>query len=193
MGVHPPPSPARANFTLITECTPESSGCNSVYSVSLLETVDGGHTMWVYARKWAGICAETGYPLKLPSPTKLARRGHFPPAARRAALPAWCFMYMSFLCCKPSLNGPWNLLSLLHKITNVPVVYMGAGVWIWMGVIHFSGRLKGWALKSRLFWAQIALATLVPITGPTPSKASRYGLLPHQNPYVPPHTNNRYC
>ncbi len=32
-GVHPPPLPARANFTLITECTPESSGCNSVYSV----------------------------------------------------------------------------------------------------------------------------------------------------------------
>jgi hypothetical protein len=27
------PHPARANFTLITECTPESSGCNSVYSV----------------------------------------------------------------------------------------------------------------------------------------------------------------
>jgi hypothetical protein len=34
-GVHPPPSPARANFTLITECTPESSGCNSVYSVEV--------------------------------------------------------------------------------------------------------------------------------------------------------------
>ncbi len=33
VGVHPPPSPARANFTLMTECTPESSGCNSVYSV----------------------------------------------------------------------------------------------------------------------------------------------------------------
>jgi hypothetical protein len=31
--VHPPPSPARTNFTLITACTPESSGCNSVYSV----------------------------------------------------------------------------------------------------------------------------------------------------------------
>jgi hypothetical protein len=31
--VHPPPSPDRANFTLITECTPESSGCYSVYSV----------------------------------------------------------------------------------------------------------------------------------------------------------------
>ncbi len=31
--MHPPPSPARANFTLMTECTPESSGCNSVYSV----------------------------------------------------------------------------------------------------------------------------------------------------------------
>jgi hypothetical protein len=32
VGVHPPPSPARTDFTLITECTPESSGCNSVYS-----------------------------------------------------------------------------------------------------------------------------------------------------------------
>jgi hypothetical protein len=29
-----PPSPARTDFTLITECTP-SSGCNSVYSVIL--------------------------------------------------------------------------------------------------------------------------------------------------------------
>ena len=35
VGVHSTPSPARANFTLITECTPESSGCNSVYSVGL--------------------------------------------------------------------------------------------------------------------------------------------------------------
>jgi hypothetical protein len=35
--VHPPPPPARANFTLMTECTQESSGCtcNSVYSVIL--------------------------------------------------------------------------------------------------------------------------------------------------------------
>ncbi len=28
----PPPSPARANFTLMTECTPESSGCYSVFT-----------------------------------------------------------------------------------------------------------------------------------------------------------------
>jgi hypothetical protein len=34
--VHPPPSKARANFTLMTECTPESSGCYSVYSVALI-------------------------------------------------------------------------------------------------------------------------------------------------------------
>jgi hypothetical protein len=33
VGVHPPPSPAWANFTLMTECTPESSRCYSVYSV----------------------------------------------------------------------------------------------------------------------------------------------------------------
>ena len=31
----PPPSPAWANFTLMIECTPESSRCYSVYSVSL--------------------------------------------------------------------------------------------------------------------------------------------------------------
>ncbi len=35
VGVHPPPSPARANYTLMTECTTESSGCYSVYSVTL--------------------------------------------------------------------------------------------------------------------------------------------------------------
>jgi hypothetical protein len=33
VGMHPPPSPAWANFTLIIECTPESSSCYSVYSV----------------------------------------------------------------------------------------------------------------------------------------------------------------
>ncbi len=31
--MHPPPSPARANFTLMTECTPESRRYYSVYSV----------------------------------------------------------------------------------------------------------------------------------------------------------------
>jgi hypothetical protein len=46
----------------------------------------------------------------------------------------------------------------------------------------------------------MALTTLVPISGPkkvsisgpTPSNASRYGLLPNPNPYVLPHINNRY-
>jgi hypothetical protein len=46
----------------------------------------------------------------------------------------------------------------------------------------------------------MALATLVPVSGPkkvsisepTPSKAPRYGLLPHPNQYIPPHINNRY-
>jgi hypothetical protein len=31
--VHPPPSPARANYTLMMECTPESDCCFSVCSV----------------------------------------------------------------------------------------------------------------------------------------------------------------
>jgi hypothetical protein len=36
-GRAPPPSPARANFTLMTECTPESSGYYSVYSVDEIQ------------------------------------------------------------------------------------------------------------------------------------------------------------
>ncbi len=43
----PPPSPARADFTLMTECTPESSGCYSVYSVA--------YTMWMTK------CGHTGF------------------------------------------------------------------------------------------------------------------------------------
>ncbi len=50
--MHPPPSPARANFTLMTKCTPESSGCNSVYlcircqSVSV--TIHTGNQLYSY-------------------------------------------------------------------------------------------------------------------------------------------------
>ncbi len=33
VGVHPLPPPGQANFTLMTECTPESSRYYSVYSV----------------------------------------------------------------------------------------------------------------------------------------------------------------
>ncbi len=35
VGRAPPPTPARAHFTLMNECTPESSRCYSVYSVPL--------------------------------------------------------------------------------------------------------------------------------------------------------------
>jgi hypothetical protein len=78
--------------------------------------------------------------------------------------------------------------------------YMGLDVWIWMGGNPFLRGKRGWALKSRLFWARMALGTLgaisgpkeVSISGPTPSDAPRYGLLPHPNPYVPPHVNKRY-
>ncbi len=40
-GRAPPPSPARANFTLMTECTPENSGCYSVLC-GVDRVVDGG-------------------------------------------------------------------------------------------------------------------------------------------------------
>ncbi len=38
------------------------------------------------------------------------------------------------------------------------------------GEILFSGGLKGWALKSKFFGAQMALATLIPISGPKKSQ-----------------------
>jgi hypothetical protein len=54
--VHPPPSSARANFTLITECTPESSGCNSVYSVvSANEYSCAHHVTWSPNKLWRSI------------------------------------------------------------------------------------------------------------------------------------------
>ncbi len=37
--VHPPPSPAQPNFTLMTECTPESGRYYSVYSVGTAKRV----------------------------------------------------------------------------------------------------------------------------------------------------------
>jgi hypothetical protein len=36
VGVHPPPSPAWANFTLMIEYTPESDCCYSVYFVNII-------------------------------------------------------------------------------------------------------------------------------------------------------------
>ncbi len=64
-----------------------------------------------------------------------------------------------------ALKSRVSLLSLVHKITNAPVVYMGLDIWIWMWGIHFSGRLKRWAL--------------VMDYGTPPSKSK-------------PHINNRY-
>jgi hypothetical protein len=43
--VQPPPSPARTDFTLITEYTPESSGCYSVYSVVRPQLTAQVHTL----------------------------------------------------------------------------------------------------------------------------------------------------
>ena len=71
--------------------------------------------------------------------------------------------------------------------------------------IRYSGHWKGWPWrggpwKSRLFWAQMALATLVPFKGPkksrflgpSPLKCPSLWIVPPQNHFVPPHINNRY-
>ncbi len=44
-----------------------------------------------------GKCARTGHPLKLPSPTKPARMGHFPTASQAGRLgPVFYVLYISF-------------------------------------------------------------------------------------------------
>ncbi len=46
-----------------------------------------------------GKCARMGHPLKLPSLTKLARLGHFPPASQAGRLASPVFYTISFLWC----------------------------------------------------------------------------------------------
>ncbi len=85
-----------------------------LYNVSVLKKI----------RKWGGggRCAQTGHPLKLPSPTKLARLSHFPPASQagQGALLAQCSMYMSFLWGSWSKNtdkwrgGGWHIIGWRH-------------------------------------------------------------------------------
>jgi hypothetical protein len=60
----------------------------STYDVSVRKKMGGG-----------GICAETGYPLKLPSPTNLAQLGYFPPASQagRLAGPVFYVYYFSLV------------------------------------------------------------------------------------------------
>jgi hypothetical protein len=61
---------------------------------------------------------------------------------------------------------------------------------MWAAYVHYFGHWKGWALKISIFWAQVALASLVSIW-PTPSNGPCNGCSPHQNHYIPHHINNR--
>jgi len=83
----------------------EHMGCRSMPGVRDL-TCDGRRSTYdVSVHKlnnvsFRGKCARMGQPLKLPSSTKLARPGHFPPARQegRLAGPVFYVQYMSFLC-----------------------------------------------------------------------------------------------
>jgi hypothetical protein len=52
--MHPPPSPGQANFTLMTECTPESRRYYSVYSVraTTAPLSNSQHTHRIGQRIW---------------------------------------------------------------------------------------------------------------------------------------------
>ncbi len=85
------PLPAVRDFT--------RDGRWSTYDVSVRKKMGGGGV----------ICAETGYPLKLPSPTNLAGLGHFPPAiqAGRLAGPVF-YVYVFSLVFIGVINDVWN-------------------------------------------------------------------------------------
>jgi hypothetical protein len=54
-------------------------------------------------KKRGGGCTETGYPLKLPSPTNLARLGHFPPVSQAGRLAGPVFyVYVFYLVARKS-------------------------------------------------------------------------------------------
>jgi hypothetical protein len=96
-------------------------------------------------------------------------------------------------CCETfwSAEGhlrPWRLSFSPWILTiNVPVVYMGRDVWIWMGGNLFLGAFEGIGHEILTFWVKMALATLVPISGPktvsisgpTPSVQTHRGRLQH--------------
>jgi hypothetical protein len=89
----------------------------------------------------------------------------------------------------------------VHKTTNIPVVFIAL---ILNGFeecnIITRGIGRGGPWKSRLFWAQMALASLVPFqgpkksqfSGPTPSNAPRNDVALLKKNYVPRHKNDRY-
>ncbi len=54
--MHPPPSPARANFTLMIECTPESNCYYSVYSVTLASWTHTEHKKIAGRGDFQGWC-----------------------------------------------------------------------------------------------------------------------------------------
>jgi hypothetical protein len=79
------PLPAVRDFTL--------NGRWSTYDVNVLKKMGGG----------GGRCEQTGHLLKLPSTTKLARVGHFPPASQagRLAGPVFYVYFFSLFSLGP--------------------------------------------------------------------------------------------
>jgi hypothetical protein len=67
----------------------------STYDVSVLKKMGGG----------GGRCAQTGHPLKLPSPTNIARLGHFPPASQAGRLAGPVFYVYVFSLINTNCGG----------------------------------------------------------------------------------------
>jgi hypothetical protein len=63
-----------------------------------------------------GKCARTGHPLKLPSPTKPARLGHFPPASQAGRVAGPVFYAMLYIFSLAGLHG--TVLDFRHVLQN---------------------------------------------------------------------------
>ncbi len=68
---------------------------------------------YINSYSFRGRCARMGHPLKLPSPTKFHRLGHFPPASqtRRLAGPVFYVQYMQWWAIFQSDTVPLTELS----------------------------------------------------------------------------------
>jgi hypothetical protein len=118
--VLPPPSPARTDFTLITECTPQTSGCNSVYSVGLPIHVQLGIIVYL---EYHSVCPIVGIRSPKPFPRKRVclprKRVCLPPWTQRGAT-------LSCGCTVMGLNSDdWTVRLALCTLCDNPYYLRG--------------------------------------------------------------------
>ncbi len=86
-------------------------------------------------------CAQTGHPLKLPSPTKLARLGHFPPASQAGRLADPVFYVYVFSLVFATFLRVYTVIRFLLPAYNGLTSAWGVYSWLFL---TFACGLKLW-------------------------------------------------